>query len=61
MGWTHRAGAQMLALYPELANVPELMERWPALRLAVQELRLGNEGKDKSNDLNDGNGKNDKK
>ncbi|WP_319775336.1 hypothetical protein [Breoghania sp.] len=39
MGWTHRAGAEMLRRYPGYENIPMLMERWPALREAVEKLR----------------------
>lgn len=30
----------MVQLYPTLANVPELLERWPALREAFELQRL---------------------
>lgn len=38
MGWTWGASAKItLDRYPQLANVPALLERWPALRAEVQE------------------------
>lgn len=40
MGWTWRAARDMVQLYPTLANVPELLERWPALREAFEVQRL---------------------
>ena len=40
MGWTWRAAEGMVQLYPTLANVPELLERWPALREAFELQRL---------------------
>ncbi|EEE43693.1 hypothetical protein [Roseibium alexandrii] len=39
MGWTHRAAPVMLRRYPGYQNIPVLMERWPALREAVEQLR----------------------
>jgi len=43
MGWTHRAAESTLFRYPALGTIPELLERWPALKLAVskQEEKLG--------------------
>lgn len=36
--WAHQADL-MLQAYPTLANIPELVERWPALQQAVAQLR----------------------
>lgn len=43
MGWTHRAAVHMLNRFPQLGTNPELLEKWPALRLAVtnKETELG--------------------
>lgn len=40
MGWTWVSPSAMVQLYPTLANVPELLERWPALREAFDLQRL---------------------
>lgn len=43
MGWTWRAGSNvMLTRYPQLANIPELVEKWPALKAEVTKLEAGN-------------------
>lgn len=36
MSWTWRAGPAMLRLYPEISDMPKLMDAWPSLREAVE-------------------------
>ncbi len=42
MGWTWRANADiMLARYPQLANIKELVARWPQLQTAIEQQNNG--------------------
>ena len=43
MGWTWRARKQLLIQYPELANVQELMDRWPSLAEFANEMKISGE------------------
>ena len=40
MGWSWGSSTVIVQLYPSLANVPELLERWPGLREAFELQRL---------------------
>lgn len=36
MGWTHRAASHMLNRFPQLGTIPELLEKWPTLKIEVE-------------------------
>jgi len=46
MGWTWKDRYTLLQLYPSLATVPILLERWPGLKEAVAELEAIQREKD---------------